>query len=138
MADCYERYRGDILVLDKWFALQAVAQRPDVLEQVEALARHPDFTLANPNRARALVGSFAMNQWAFHRAGGEGYRFLADMILAVDRLNPQVAARLVSPLGRWRRFQPDRADRMRGGLERILKSPGLSKDVYEQVSKSLA
>ena len=138
LADYYERYRGDSLVLDKWFGLQAAAQRPDVLEQVEALARHPDFTLVNPNRARALVGSFAMNQWAFHRADGQGYRFLADMVLALDRLNPQVAARLVSPLGRWRRFQPDRAGLMRGGLERILKSPGLSKDVYEQVSKSLA
>jgi aminopeptidase N len=136
--DFYGRYRTDSLVLDKWFGLQAAAQRPDTLEQVRMLSGHADFTLANPNRARALVGSFAMNQWAFHRAGGDGYRFLADMILAIDTLNPQVAARLVPPLGRWRRFAEDRASLMRGELERILKGPGLSKDVYEQVSKSLA
>jgi aminopeptidase N len=94
--------------------------------------------LANPNRARALIGSFAMNQWAFHRRGGDGYRFVADMIMAIDKVNPQVAARLVPPLGRWRRFAEDRAALMRAELERILKAPGLSKDVYEQVSKSLA
>ena len=138
LADFYERYRTDTLVLDKWFGLQAAAQRGDTLEKVRSLAGHPDFTLANPNRARALVGSFAMNQWAFHRPGGEGYAFVADMILALDRLNPQVAARLVPPLGRWRRFAEDRAALMRGELERILRSPGLSKDVYEQASKSLA
>ena len=105
---------------------------------MRALAEHPDFTLANPNRARALIGSFAMNQWAFHRAGGAGYAFVADMIIAIDKLNPQVAARLVPPFGRWRRFAEDRAALMRGELERILKAPGLSKDVYEQASKSLA
>ena len=75
----------------------------------QALARHPDFTLANPNRMRSLVGAFAANQRAFHDASGRGYRFLADMILAVDRLNPQTAARLVPPLGRWRRFDAARA-----------------------------
>ena len=134
----HERYRTQSLVLDKWFAMQAVAQRDDTLDEVRRLASHPDFTLANPNRARALVGSFAMNQWVFHRGNGDGYRFLADMIVALDRLNPQVAARLVPPLGRWRRFAEDRAGLMRGQLERIVKSPGLSKDVYEQASKSLA
>jgi aminopeptidase N len=138
LADFYRRYRGDTLVIDKWFVLQAIAQRPDTLEQVRRLATHPDFNLTNPNRARALVGSFAMNQWAFHRRGGDGYRFLADMIVDLDRINPQVAARLVPPLGRWRRFAEDRAALMRGELERILKMPKLSKDVYEQASKSLA
>ena len=136
--DFYDRYRGDTLVIDKWFGLQAAAQRPDTLDQVRLLADHADFTLANPNRARALIGSFAMNQWAFHRRGGDGYRFVADMIMAIDKVNPQVAARLVPPLGRWRRFAEDRAALMRTELERILKAPGLSKDVYEQVSKSLA
>jgi len=136
--DFYARYRADTLVVDKWFALQAVAQRDDTLAQVRALAEHADFTLANPNRARSLIGSFAGNQWAFHRSGGEGYAFLADMILALDAINPQVAARLIPPLGRWRRFHEDRASLMRGELERILKVPGLSKEVYEQASKSLA
>jgi aminopeptidase N len=136
--DFYERYRADTLVLDKWFGLQAAAQRGDTLDQVRRLAGHPDFSLANPNRARSLLGSFAMNQWAFHRAGGDAYAFVADMILALDRLNPQVAARLVPPLGRWRRFAEGRGALMRRQLERILNSPGLSKDVYEQASKSLA
>jgi aminopeptidase N len=136
--DFYVRYRTDTLVVDKWFGLQAAAQRADTLEQVRRLAEHPDFTLANPNRARALIGSFAMNQWAFHQRGGAGYGFVADMIIAIDKLNPQVAARLVPPLGRWRRFAEDRAALMRGELERVLKAPGLSKDVYEQASKSLA
>jgi aminopeptidase N len=136
--DFYDRHKADSLVLDKWFAMQAVAQRTDTLDQVRRLAAHPDFTLANPNRARALIGSFAMNQWVFHRQGGEGYRFVSEMIIDLDRLNPQVAARLVPPLGRWRRFPEDRAALMRGELERIVKAPGLSKDVYEQASKSLA
>jgi aminopeptidase N len=137
LAAFYDRYRGDALVLDKWFSVQALSTRDDTLEAVEALARHADFTLSNPNRLRALVGVFASNQRAFHHPSGRGYAFLADMILAVDRLNPQTAARLVPPLGRWRRFDPARAERMRTELERIVATPGLSKDVFEQASKSL-
>jgi aminopeptidase N len=133
----YERYRADTLVLDKWFALQAASQRPDTMSVVEKLAAHRDFTLKNPNRWRALVANFAANQWAFHDASGRGYRFVTDMILAVDRLNPQVAARQVPVLGRWRRFEPQRAELMRAQLERIVATPGLSKDVFEQASKSL-
>jgi aminopeptidase N len=133
----YERYRSNALVLDKWFTVQALASRDDTLERVEALAEHPDFTLANPNRLRALVGAFATNQRALHHGSGRGYRFLADMIVAADRLNPQTAARLVPPLGRWRRFDEARAALMKMELERIVRTPGLSKDVYEQASKSL-
>ena len=125
-------------MLDKWFALQAAAQRPDTVDVVEALASHPAFSARNPNRWRALVSNFAANQWAFHHASGRGYRFVADMILEVDRINPQVAARQVPSLGRWRRFEPKRAGLMRAELERIVKTPGLSKDVFEQASKSLA
>ncbi|HJQ18273.1 MAG TPA: aminopeptidase N [Bradyrhizobium sp.] len=138
LAAFYRRYRDDPLVIDKWFTVQALSQRDDTAAAVEALAEHPDFTLLNPNRLRALVGSFAMNQRALHHPSGRGYRFLADIILAVDKLNPQAAARLVPPLGRWRRFEPDRAKRMKSELERIVRSHGLSKDVYEQASKSLA
>jgi aminopeptidase N len=133
----YERYREDALVLDKWFQVQALSTRDDALDQVEALARHPDFTLSNPNRMRALVGAFAANQRAFHDASGRGYRFLADTILQVEKLNPQTAARLVPPLGRWRRFDEARQALMRAELERIVATPGLSKDVFEQASKSL-
>jgi aminopeptidase N len=134
----YERYRDDPLVLDKWFTAQALAARPDVLGDVLQLAAHPDFKLTNPNRARALVGAFAANQRGFHSGGARGYRFLADTILELDAINPQTAARFVAPLGRWRRFAPDRGALMRAELERIVAAPKLSKDVFEQASKSLA
>ncbi len=134
----YERFADDALVLDKWFALQATAQRRDTIDEVERLAQHPAFTIANPNRLRALAGTFAANQWAFHHSSGRGYRFVTDIILAADKVNPSVAARLVPPLGRWRRFDEHRAQRMRAELERIVGTSGLSKDVYEQASKSLA
>lgn len=133
----YQRYRDNGLVLDKWFQTQALSTRPDTLDAVEELARHPDFTLVNPNRARALVGAFAVNQRIFHGADGRGYRFVADQLIALDTLNPQTAAKLVPPLGRWRRFDAGRAAKMRAELERILAQPGLSKDMTEQVSKSL-
>jgi aminopeptidase N len=138
LADFYARYRDNALVLDKWFTAQALSTREDTAAAVEALAGHPDFTLANPNRLRALVAAFSVNQRAFHESSGRGYRFLADMILAADRLNPQTAARLVPPLGRWRRFEAGRSALMRAQLERIVAAPGLSKDVFEQASKSLA
>ena len=134
----YARFHDDALVLDKWFALQAAAQRADTVDQVLKLADHPDFVMTNPNRLRSLVGMFGANHWAFHSADGRGYAFLADMIIAADKLNPQIAARLVPPFGRWRRFEPKRAGLMRQALERIVATPGLSKDVFEQVSKSLA
>jgi len=134
----YARFRDDALVLDKWFALQAAAQRSDTVDQVLKLAGHPDFVMTNPNRLRSLTGTFGANHWAFHSADGRGYRFLADMIIEADKLNPQIAARLVPPFGRWRRFEPKRSEMMREGLQRIIDAPGLSKDVFEQVSKSLA
>lgn len=133
----YNRYRDNALVLDKWFTTQALSTRTDAFEQVEELAGHRDFTLTNPNRARALIGAFAMNQKAFHRIDGAGYRFLADRLIALDRINPQTAAKMLPPLARWRRFDAARGQRMRAELERILSVPGLSKDMLEQVGKSL-
>jgi aminopeptidase N len=133
----YDRFRDDPLVVDKWFTLQGLAQRSQTIDDVERLATHPAFNIANPNRLRALASSFAANPWAFNHASGRGYRFVADMILAADKLNPQVAARLVPPLGRWRRMEPGRSSLMRAELERIAGTPGLSKDVFEQASKSL-
>ncbi|CAA9519171.1 MAG: Membrane alanine aminopeptidase N [uncultured Sphingomonas sp.] len=133
----YGRFRHDPLVIDKWFGVQASANRADTVETVERLARHSDFTLSNPNRLRALVGAFAATPFAFHREDGRGYDFLTGMILQADRLNPQTAARFVPPLGRWRKVEPRRAALMRGALEQIVATPGLSKDVFEQASKSL-
>ena len=133
----YDRWRDNPLVLDKWFTLQALSTRDDTVDRVTELTRHPDFTLANPNRVRSLIGAFAANQRALHHESGRGYRLIADTLLAADRINPQVAARLVPPLGRWRRFDEKRAALMRAELERIVATPGLSKDVFEQASKSL-
>ena len=134
----YNRYRDNALVLDKWFTTQALSLREDTAAAVEALAHHPDFTLRNPNRLRALVGAFSVNQSAFHDPSGRGYRFLADTVLAVDQINAGTAAKLIPPLGRWRRFEAQRSALMKAELERVLATPRLSKDVYEQVSKSLA
>jgi aminopeptidase N len=139
LAAFHARWQRDDLVLDKWFALQAVSARADALQQVQALYRHPDFDLRNPNRVRALVGSFAAgNPVRFHDASGAGYRFLADAVIALDRVNTQVAARMVSPLGAWKRQDATRGALMRAELQRILAQPGLSKGTYEKVSKGLA
>ncbi|MBB5707024.1 aminopeptidase N [Sphingopyxis panaciterrulae] len=133
----YQRYRDNPLVLDKWFQVQAWSQRADTVAAVAELARHADFTLANPNRVRALYGAFAGNQAAFHQADGAGYRLLADLVIALDPRNPQTAARMIPPLGRWKRFDEARQALMKAELERILAQPGLSRDVTEQASKSL-
>lgn len=137
LADFYRRFEGDALVVDKWFAVQAAVPGEATLDRVEALERHPAFTLANPNRLRALAGNFAATPSAFHRADGRGYDWLARIIVAADKLNPQTAARFVAPLARWRRIEKERAAKMRAALERILGEPGLSKDVFELASKSL-
>jgi aminopeptidase N len=137
LARFHADWQHDANVLDKWFSLQALSHRSDTLANVLALAQHADFSIANPNRLRSLVGAFSGNQKQFHAAGGEGYRFLADQVLAVDGMNAQAAARLVTALGRWKRFDAGRSALMRAQLERIIAQPGLSRDVTEMVSKSL-
>ncbi len=137
LADFHARFAGNALVIDKWFGLQAGSLHPAVLDHVTALANHPDFTLANPNRVRALYMAMAVNPGAFHAPDGAGYQKIADLILALDPVNAQTAARFVAPLGRWRRTEPGRGALMRAALERIAAAPGLSKDTAEQVSKSL-
>jgi len=139
LADFHARWKHDPLVLDKWFGVQATADLPDVTERVEALMKHEDFTLKNPNRARALIASYSRgNPAAFHAEDGRGYRYLADAVIAMNALNPQIASRLVDPLLGWRRVGPVRQGKMRAELDRILATEKLSKDVYEKVSKSLA
>jgi len=134
----YRRWQDDPLVVDKWFSLQARSALPDAGAKVRDLAAHPAFTRSNPNRLRALVAAFSQgNQLHFHAASGSGYRFLADEVLAIDGPNPLIAARLVQPLGQWRRFDPVRQALMRGELQRIHDTPGLSPNTYEMVSKSL-
>ena len=137
LADFHARFAGNMLVIDKWFSLQAGSLHPQVIEHVKALADHPDFTLTNPNRVRALWMAFAANAQGFHRAGGEGYRLIADLVCMLDPVNPNVAARFVPSLGRWKKVDPARAALMRAELERIAAQDALSRDVREQVSKSL-
>jgi aminopeptidase N len=134
----YRQWRDDPLVLDKWFSLQALSKRSDTLHQVQALLRHPAFSIANPNKVRALIGAFCSgNAVRFHAADGSGYRFLGDRVLELDGLNPQVASRLVRLMARWRRYDPARQQLMQAQLERILKTEGVSRDVFEVASKSL-
>jgi aminopeptidase N len=137
LASFYQRYKGNDLVIDKWFTLQALSLHPDVIQHVRALAGHPDFTMRNPNRVRSLHMAFAGNPKGFHKADGEGYRMVADVILALDPINPQTAARFVPALGRWRRIEPGRAALMKAELERIMAAGNLSRDTFEQVSRSL-
>jgi aminopeptidase N len=135
----YRRWEADPLVIDKWFALQARSPLPGTLEAVRSLAQHPAFNRSNPNRVRALIGAFAQgNQLHFHGRSGEGYAFLADEVIALDKTNPTTAARLVQPLGQWRRYDAARQGLMRAQLDRILATSGLSPNTYEMVSKSLA
>ena len=139
LAAFHRAWREDALVLDKWFTIQATSPLPGTLNAVRDLFRHPDFDLRNPNRVRALVGGFTSgNQVRFHDASGAGYRFLADTIIQLDPANGQIAARMVSPLGQWRRFDPARQSLMRAELRRILDLPGLSTNTFEMASKSLA
>ena len=137
LADFNQRFTGNALVIDKWFSLQAASLHPRAIQHVKALAKNPEFNLANPNRARALYMGFVANTAAFHDPSGEGYRMIADLILTLDSTNGSLAARFVPPLGRFRKFEPGRAALMRAELERIAAAPTLSRDVREQVSKSL-
>ena len=110
---------------------------PNVLDHIAVLAQRPDFTITNPNRVRALYMTATTNPNAFHHESGAGYRMIGDLIRRLDPINAQTAARFVPALGRWRRVEPGRAGIMREELERIAALPGLSRDVREQVSKSL-
>ena len=135
----YQTWQTDTLVLDKWFAVQAASQLPHTLARVRSLMKHPAFSMKNPNKVRALIGVFGhQNQWHFHLYNGSGYAFIADQVLKLDPANPMIAARLVAVFNRWRQYDSKRQEKMRAQLERILNTQGLSADVYEIVSKTLA
>jgi len=134
----YEQYQNNALVLDKWFALQAVAPMPGTFEKVQQLMGHPAFDIKNPNKVYSLIRMYAVaNHVQFHDGSGESYKFIADQVLDIDQFNPQIAARLVDPLMRWKKFDEERGQKMRAQLERIQGVKKLSKNVYEVVSKSL-
>lgn len=139
LAAFHAKWKDEPLVLDKWFSAQARDPSEQALGRVLGLTVHPDFDGKNPNRLRALVGGFASgNPARFHDASGDGYRFLADQIIATDRINPSTAARFIEPLGGWRRYAPEQGALMKAQLERIVAVEGLSKNVFELASKALA
>ena len=139
IADFYARYSADPLIIDKWLALQAAIPEPATLDRVRTLTAHPAFSMANPNRVRSLIGSFAqVNHTQFNRADGAGYDFVADIVLTLDPKNPQVAARLMGAFRSWRALEPLRRDRAEATLRRVAAAPTLSPDVRDIVARTLA
>ena len=131
-------YAAEPLILDKWFALQAQIAESGTLARVRGLMAHHAFSLANPNRVRALIGGFTANQTQFNRADGAGFDFLAEIVLALDPTNPQIAARLLTGLRSWRSLEAGRRDKAAATLQRIAGQSELSADVRDIVTRSLA
>jgi aminopeptidase N len=138
LAHFHDRFASDPLVLDKWMGLQALSPRADTVDRVRALMKDPHFDMKNPNRVRALVGAFSANQLRFHAADGAGYRLVGEVVRQLDGINAMVAARMTGAFETWRRFDPARQALMKDELEAILKTPGLSSNMFEVVSKMLA
>jgi len=135
----YEKWQNDPLVLDKWFSIQATSKLPDTLVRVKNLRKDPAFCIKNPNKVRSLIGVFcSVNQIGFHAADGAGYAFLADTVLELDKLNPQIASRMLRIMSRWRRYDSARQKLMHTQLQRVLAVEGISKDVYEIALKSVS
>ena len=134
----YEAWKSEALVVDVWISLQAGSQLDGALERVEMLEAHPAFDIKNPNKVRALYGAFAMaNHANFHSSDGSGYQFLAERIAQLNAINPQIAARLTSPLTQWQRYTQRTQEQMKEALAAVLATDKLSANVYELVSKSL-
>ncbi|XP_071918367.1 puromycin-sensitive aminopeptidase-like [Coffea arabica] len=138
LADFYNKWQHDFLVVNKWFALQAVSDIPGNVENVKKLLAHPAFDLRNPNKVYSLIGGFCGSRVNFHAKDGSGYKFLGEIVVQLDKLNPQVASRMVSAFSRWKRYDETRQNLAKAQLEMILSSNGLSENVYEIASKSLA
>ncbi len=139
LADLYARYASDALVVDKWFSLQAVIPQPDTLDKVRALTSHAAFSMANPNRVRALIGAFAQaNATQFNRPDGTGYDFVADAILSLDPKNPQISARLATAFRTWRTLESGRRAKAETALQRLKAAPDISRDLADIVERALA
>ena len=138
LAMFHDKWKDEALVIDKWFRVQACSWLPGTLDRVKALAGHPAFDIRNPNRARALLHAFATeNPLHFHGADGSGYRWIAEQVVALDRLNPNVASRLARAFDRWRKFDAGRQAHARSALESIRSAEGLSGNVAEVVGRAL-
>ena len=133
VADFYNRFKDEELVVNKWLGVVA----SEGLEGAKKAVNHEAFAITNPNKVRSVMRRFTGNQKAFHAKDGSGYEFVADMALKLDGINPLVAADVAKPLASWRRFDPERQELMKASLEKIMAKPGLSKNVYEVVSKAL-
>lgn len=139
LADFYQRWQHESLVVNQWLTVQASCVLPNTLEKVKSLQMHPAYDGKNPNKIRALISTFCnANAINFHADAGAGYQFLAEQIIQLNTQNPQIASRLLTPLTKWKKYTPERQQLMKAQLKRILAEPQLSKDVFEVVSKSLA
>nr|XP_017234912.1 PREDICTED: puromycin-sensitive aminopeptidase isoform X1 [Daucus carota subsp. sativus] len=138
LADFYNKWQHDYLVVNKWFSLQAMSNIPGNVKNVQSLLNHPAFDLRNPNKVYSLIGGFCGSPVNFHAKDGSGYRFLGDLVVQLDKLNPQVASRMVSAFSRWKRYDETRQGHAKAQLEMIVSANGLSENVYEIASKSLA
>lgn len=138
LADFYDKWQNDYLVVNKWFSLQAVSDIPGNVENVRKLLNHPAFDLRNPNKVYSLIGGFCGSPVNFHAKDGSGYEFLGDIVLQLDKINPQVASRMVSAFSRWKRYDETRQKLAKAQLEKIMSTNGLSENVFEIASKSLA
>jgi aminopeptidase N len=135
----YEQWQHDRLVVDKWLTVQAQSTLPDTLLRLKGLMKHPAFNIKNPNNVRALIGQFCRNNPInFHAKEGSGYRFLAEQILVLNKLNPQVASRMLGAFNSWRKYDETRQGLMKKALSEIASDGNLSPDVYEVVNKYLA
>ncbi|MGB6137348.1 MAG: aminopeptidase N [Shewanella sp.] len=138
LSDFESKWHSTPLVMDKWLTLQALMNTDDVIEQIKLLTKHNSFSFSNPNRVRSLIGAFASgNTYQFHRADGEGYRYLTQILIKLNKSNPQVASRMITPLIQFAKFDASRQQLMKQCLQELKNLPDLSKDLYEKVTKSL-
>ncbi|KAL4331811.1 hypothetical protein GQ457_07G008750 [Hibiscus cannabinus] len=138
LADFYSKWKHEYLVVNKWFALQAMSDIPGNVENVRNLLNHPAFDLCNPNKVYSLIGGFCGSPVNFHAKDGSGYKFLGEIVLQLDKINPRVASRMVSAFSRWKRYDESRQKLTKQQLEMIMSANGLSENVFEIASKSLA
>jgi aminopeptidase N len=137
LSEFYTQWQDEALVVNQWLSVQATVPQESTLSKVKVLMEHDCFSMTNPNKVRALIGAFTQNLVAFHQVSGEGYAFLAEQVIKLNAINPQIAARIITPLTRWKKYDDARQKMMRLYLKKIQQTPNLSKDVYEVVSKSL-
>jgi len=134
----YVKWKDEPLVVDKWLGVEALSRLRGTVARVKELTVHPAFTLSNPNKVYALLGSFGVNQINFHAADGSGYDLMVEQSVALDAINPQIASRMVRNFERYKRYEPTRRQRMRAALETVAAAPALSKETAEVVGKALA